>query len=292
MSKLISGSGSGNVSMQELVVHFKAVRDKLRGQWVEEMRNKGLLTGLTPEETKKESATIYDICIGCLETGHYKEAESYASQMAQQGLLGGMTPEQTLGGMLTLRDVYGRSLLEKYGAESAQVIEALKIYEPVANRILTIIALAFVEEREKMVRQQQEAIRELSTPALQLREGLLMLPIIGLLDSFRARQLTEQLLRAIRTSRAKVVVLDITGVAAVDSKVANHLLQTVDACRLMGAQVIVTGMAPEIAQTVVTIGVDLSRLNTFADLQSGIEAADRMVGYEVRKVQKKSFDAA
>ena len=128
---------------------------------------------------------------------------------------------------------------------------ALDIYEPVANKILSIVAMAFIEEREKVVRQQEEAIRELSTPVLQVRQGLLTLPIIGVLDSLRARQLTEQLLRAIRANRAKVVVLDMTGVPAVDSKVANHLLQTVDACRLMGAKVIVTGLTPEIAQTLV-----------------------------------------
>src|SRR6266540_4240821 len=106
------------------------------------------------------------------------------------------------------------------------------------------VAVGFVEERERIIRQQQEAIRELSTPVLQVRERLLILPIIGVIDPQRARQLTEQLLRAIRTNRAKVVVIDITGVAAMDSNVANHLVQTVEASRLLGATVIVTGLSP------------------------------------------------
>lgn len=139
----------------------------------------------------------------------------------------------------------------------------------------------YIYQRERTIRQQQEAIRELSTPVLQVRERLLILPIIGIIDTYRARQLTENLLRAIRDTRAKVVVVDITGVAAVDSRVANHLLQTVAAAKLMGAMVIVTGLSAEVAQTLVTLGVDLSRLNTVGDLQGGIEEAERMLGYKV-----------
>src|SRR5256885_8659592 len=131
------------------------------------------------------------------------------------------------------------------------------------------------------IRQEQEAIRELSTPAVQVGERLLILPIIGVIDPQRARQLTEQLLRGIRTNRAKVVVIDITGVAAMDVTVANHLVQTVEASRLLGATVIVTGLSPEIAQTLVTIGVDLGKMNTVCDLQGGIEQAERLLGYKV-----------
>jgi len=143
------------------------------------------------------------------------------------------------------------------------------------------VGVSFVQERERIIRQQQEAIRELSTPVLQVRERLLILPIIGVIDPQRARQLTEQLLRGIRANRAKVVVIDITGVPSVDSTVANHLVQTVDASRLMGATVIVTGLSSEIAQTLVTIGVDLTKMKTVGDLQGGIEEAERLLGYEI-----------
>src|SRR5205823_8241066 len=98
----------------------------------------------------------------------------------------------------------------------------------------------YIEQRERTIHTQQEAIRELSTPVLQVRERLLILPIVGVIDSQRARQLTEQLLRGIRQNRAKVVVIDITGVPTIDSTVANHLVQTVEASRLMGASVIIT----------------------------------------------------
>ncbi|MBV8803344.1 MAG: STAS domain-containing protein [Gammaproteobacteria bacterium] len=141
----------------------------------------------------------------------------------------------------------------------------------------------YIFRREKTISKQQEAIRELSTPVLQLREELLILPIIGAIDTNRARQLTEQLLHTIRDKRAKVVVVDVTGVPTVDSRVANHLVQTVDAARLMGATLIITGLSAEVAHTLVTIGVDLSMINTIGDLQGGIEEAERMLGYQVKK---------
>jgi rsbT co-antagonist protein RsbR len=218
---------------RELVEHFRKERITLRQEWIHQMTGKKLLEGLTPQEIEAESATIYDTCVECLETSHYDSAEAYARRMAERGVLRGMTSEQILGGLLTLRDVYGRSLFGKYRQDMSRLTAALDVYEPVANNILAIVAMAFIRERENVVRQQQEAIRELSTPVLQVREGMLILPIIGLIDSLRAKQLTEQLLRAIRTNRAKAVVVDITGVPAVDSKIANHILQTVDAARLL-----------------------------------------------------------
>ncbi len=264
---------------QELVAHFREKREVLRQQWVQQMTAKGLLAGLSQEEIETESSIIYDTCIACLEAGQYEGAETYATRMAERGVLRGMTTEQIIGGILTLRDVYGRSLFERYQKDIERLSSALDIYEPVANKILSIVALAFVEEREKVVRQQQEAIRELSTPVLQVRDRLLILPIIGVIDTHRARQLTEQLLRAIRAKRAKVVVIDITGVPAVDSKIAGHLVQTVDASKLMGATAVVTGISPEIAQTLVTLGVDIAKMNTVGDLQEGIETANQLLGY-------------
>ena len=183
--------------------------------------------------------------------------------------------------MLLLRDVLARSLFAKYRSDFTILNRMLDAYEPAANRIAITVAVGFVQERERVIREQQEAIRELSTPVLQVRERLLILPIIGVIDPHRARQLTEQLLRGIRTNRARVVVIDITGVAAIDASVANHLVLTVEAARLLGATVIVTGLSPEIAQTLVKIGVDLGKMTTVGDLQGGIEEAERLLGYKV-----------
>lgn len=132
----------------------------------------------------------------------------------------------------------------------------------------------------------EEVIRELSTPVLKVREGLLIMPLIGVIDSVRAFQLTEQLLANVRASRAKVAVIDITGVPVVDSRVASHIIQTIDAARLMGTTAIITGLSSDIARTLVGLGLDLSKLRTVGDLQSGLEVAERLLGYEVRMLEE------
>jgi rsbT co-antagonist protein RsbR len=152
---------------------------------------------------------------------------------------------------------------------------ALDAYLAARERVIKDKELAL---RELAARQQQATIRELSTPVLQVRPGLLILPIIGAIDSQRAQMLTQSVLAAIRDRRARVVVIDITGVPAVDSAVANHLVQTVEACRLMGAAVVVTGLSPEVAQTIVTLGIDLSKMRTLVDLESGLRLAEELLG--------------
>ena len=179
--------------------------------------------------------------------------------------------------MILLRDVLARSLFVNSQHDLALLDRILDAYEPAANRIAVTVSVSFVEERERVIREQQEAIRELSTPVLQVRDRLLILPIIGGLDSRRARQLTEQLLDAIQAHRARVVVIDITGVGTIDLTVANHLVQTVEAARLMGASAILTGLSSRIAQTLVDLGVDLGMMHTVGDLQGGLEAAERLL---------------
>jgi rsbT co-antagonist protein RsbR len=190
----------------------------------------------------------------------------------------GVETHEVIGIVLLLRDVLARSLFKKYQDDFELFNRVLDAYEPAANRIANTVAVSFVHERERIIRQQQEAIRELSTPVLPVRERLLILPISGVIDSQRARQLTEKLLNGIRDHRAKVVVVDVTGVPTIDSTVANHLVQTVEASRLMGASVIITGLSSASAQTLVTLGVDLSKMHAVGDLQGGIEEAEVLLG--------------
>lgn len=140
-----------------------------------------------------------------------------------------------------------------------------------------------VHERQRLIGRQSEAIRDLSTPVLQIRERLLLLPLIGVIDSHRAKLITESLLEAIRHTRARVVVIDVTGVATIDSKVANHLVQTVTASRLMGARAIVTGVSADVAQSMVALGIELAPFKTVGDLQGGVEHAEHLLGYRVVK---------
>lgn len=264
-----------------LVEHLRQNRTALREEWARRITDERLLTAMSPAEIFSEVTSVYDNYVEVLETGSVEALQDYARNLSGRIIPRGVDTDEVLGIVLLLRDVLARSLFDKYRSDLDMLNRVLDAYEPAANRIASTVGVSFVQERERTIRQQQEAIRELSTPVLQVRERLLILPIIGVLDSQRARQLTEQLLRAIRANRAKVVVIDVTGVPAIDSTVANHLAQTVEASGLMGAGVIITGLSPEIALTLVTIGVDLSKMNAVGDLQGGIEEAERLLGYVV-----------
>ena len=276
-----SGGETSAAMLRELVAHLRQNRTQLREEWARRITDARLLTAMSQEEIFSEATSVYDNYVEVLETGSVEALQAYARNLSERIIPRGVETDEVLGIVLLLRDVLARSLFKKYQADFELLNRVLDAYEPAANRIANTVGVSFVQERERIIRQQQEAIRELSTPVLQVRERLLILPIIGVIDSQRARQLTEQLLRGIRNNRAKVVVVDITGVPTIDSTVANHLVQTVEASRLMGASVIITGLSSEIAQTLVTIGVNLSKMNAVGDLQGGIEEAERLLGYKV-----------
>jgi rsbT co-antagonist protein RsbR len=186
-----------------------------------------------------------------------------------------------LGAFHALMRMIGGEIIRHFDKAPADGFDAFMSLKKIGFLDIGLIVDVLIAERERTIDQQQDAIRELSTPVLQIRDRLLILPIIGVIDSLRAKQLTDDLLRSIRTNRARIVVMDITGVAAVDSKVANHFIQTVAAARLMGANVIVTGLSAEVAQSLVALGVDLTSIRTMTDLQGGLEEAERLLGYRV-----------
>ena len=275
--------------LPELVSHLRDKRTQLREQWAGRITEARLLSAMTAQEIFTEATSVYDNYVAVLETGSVDELRHYARDLSERIIPRGVETDEVVGIVLLLRDVLARSLFEKYREDFELLNRVLDAYEPAANRIANTVAVSFVEQRERIIRQQQDSIRELSTPVLQVRERLLILPIIGVLDTARARQLTQQLLGAIQANRAKVVVIDITGVGTIDLTVANHLVQTVKASRLMGADVIITGLSPEIAQTLVTIGVDLTKMNTVGDLQGGIEEAERHLGFQVAGTNDAEF---
>jgi rsbT co-antagonist protein RsbR len=209
---------------------------------------------------------------------------SYVEQRVRLGALysdAGLDARVFLGAFNHLITTIGTDIMKHFERAPQDAFERFASLRKVSFLDIGIIVDVLIAGRERTIMLQQQAIRELSTPVLQIRDRLLILPIIGVIDTRRAKQLTDDLLRAIRANRAKVAVMDITGVAAVDSKVANHLIQTVAAARLMGATVIVTGLSAEVSQALVALGVDLSTLNTIGDLQGGLEEAERRLGYHL-----------
>ena len=278
-------SPSEGSSLHQLVASLRDRRSELREQWAERITDAQLLRVMTPDEIFSEVTAVCDNYVDALETGSFETLQAYARDLSERIIPRGVETHEVLGIVLLLRDVLARSLFDAYQHDVEVLNRILDAYEPAANRIAVTVSVSFVNERERVIREQQEALRDLSTPVLQIRERLLILPIIGMLDSARARQLTEQLLASIQTNRAKVVVIDITGVADIDVTVANHLVQTVEASRLMGASAIITGLSSRIAQTLVDLGVDLGMMRTVGDLQGGLEEAERLIASGARESQ-------
>ena len=147
----------------------------------------------------------------------------------------------------------------------------------------TIIAgEVYATEREDQVQDEyRQVVRRLSTPVIQVWDEVLVLPLIGVIDSSRAQQMTERLLERIVDLQARVVIMDITGVPTVDTAVADHLIKTTRAAGLVGAKAILVGISPQVAQTLVRLGVSLGDIETYADLHSGLANALRSLGYVV-----------
>ena len=185
---------STSLLLRELVAHLRQYRTQLRQEWARRITGARLLTAMTEEEIFAEATSVYNNYVEALETGTLEALQAYARNLSERIIPRGVETHEVLGIVLLLRDVLARSLFSKYREDFAKLDRILDAYEPAANRIANTVAVGFVQERERVIMEQQEAIRELSTPVLQVRERLLILPIIGVIDPQRARQLTEQLL--------------------------------------------------------------------------------------------------
>jgi rsbT co-antagonist protein RsbR len=237
---------------------------------------------LSHRETLDEAKRIKAEHLRAMVSGNYEH--HYLDQVIRLATTfgnAGLAPQLYLGGSHQLMRAIDL-LVKEQVKDHEQAIATFLSFKKLAFFDMSIVVDVLIGMREQLIARQREAIMELSTPILQLRDRLLILPIIGVLDSVRAKQITNTLLLAIRDKRAKVVVIDITGVPAVDSKVANHLIMTVAAARLMGARVVVTGLTSDVAQALVGLGVDLSSLNTVGDLQGGIEEAEQVLFHPTR----------
>ena len=196
----------------------------------------------------------------------------------------GYTPRETALYIFSLKD----ALLETIQAELTDdpqrlARETLKISKFIDG--LGIVTFeTFIQGREETILRQADEMTETSTPVVQIWDGILAMPLIGTLDSSRAMIVMESLLQGIVDTGSSIAILDISGVPMVDSLVAQHLIKTVNATRLMGAECIISGIRPEIAQTIVHLGIDLSNVVTKATLASALKHAFRVMRLEVRKV--------
>ncbi|HLK19322.1 MAG TPA: STAS domain-containing protein [Bryobacteraceae bacterium] len=199
---------------------------------------------------------------------------------------GGFTPTETASFIFSLKQPLFEALRKEIGADA----EALANETWRATELLDSLGLytseAFQKTREDTIARQQAELLELSTPVVQLWEGVLALPLIGTLDSSRTQVVMQNLLDAIVKTRSDFAIIDITGVPVVDTLVAQHLLKTVAAARLMGAECLISGIRPQIAQTIIHLGVDLAGVITKATLADAFAIAMKKMGFAVVRESK------
>jgi anti-anti-sigma regulatory factor len=188
--------------------------------------------------------------------------------------------EIPLASWVELVNLFRHDMLERLFADGdrAHRLQDVQALDRWLDDAVGAFAQAFVSANESVIASQQQAIRQLSTPVLQLRPGLLILPIVGALDRDRLDQMRALLLRAVRERRARAIVIDVTGVPEIDTVAANQLIGSVASARMMGAETIISGLSAEIAQTLVTVGIDLGLVVSAGDLQGGIELAEQHLG--------------
>ena len=190
------------------------------------------------------------------------------------------------GFVLALKTPLFSRLMEKLSGKPDQMLEEVLLLSKAIDAFALYTNEVFIAEREAVIERQREEMMELSTPVVELWDRVLTLPLIGTLDSLRAQEVMENLLQAIVQYQAEVCIIDITGVQTVDTQVAQHLLRTAAAVRLMGAHCIISGISPKIAQTMVQLGVDVGEVSTRSSIRSALTDALTKVGVAILPIDK------
>lgn len=246
---------------------------------------------ISNDELRGQSEELINVLVGNLSGDNFTDFDSdewspvieilggIAITRARQGF----SPRETGNFVFSLKEAILEVLQEEIkGDPQTLFTESLKINRLMDN--LSIITFeTFIKGREEVILRQTDEITEISTPVIRVWDGILALPIIGTLDSARTQVVMENLLQEIVETGSSIAILDISGVPAVDSLVAQHLIKTVSATRLMGAECIISGIRPEIAQTVVHLGIDLSNIITKATLASALAYSFKIMKLEVKR---------
>ena len=205
---------------------------------------------------------------------------------------GGYTPTETASCVFYLKEPLFAAIQEEFGKDREAALAATWQATTLLDKLGLFTMETFQKTREDVISRQQQELMELSTPVVRLWENILALPLIGTLDSARTQIVMQNLLDAIVQTRSDFAIIDITGVPIVDTLVAQHLLKTVAAARLMGADCLISGIRPQIAQTIIHLGVDLSDVTTKATLADAFAVALRRSGHVVIKNEKTAVAGA
>jgi rsbT co-antagonist protein RsbR len=221
-------------------------------------QSRDLLTAIVAG-TKSGDVTRLD---GAAWTPAREMLQTISSSRARQGF----TPSETTMFVLSLKQPLFDALRQELSSKPDALFEEVWNATLLVDALALITTEAYMETREQVITRQQQELLELSTPVVKLWEGILALPIIGTLDSARTQVVMESLLQTVVQTNSRFAIIDITGVPTVDTLVAQHLLKTITAARLMGAECVISGVRPQIAQTIVHLGIDLSQVITKAKL--------------------------
>ncbi|MGH9902393.1 MAG: STAS domain-containing protein, partial [Pyrinomonadaceae bacterium] len=215
------------------------------------------------------------------ETPSFDEMRSFLNEISRMRAVKGYTPQENATYILSLRNVVIPLLAEEFDGNPEGLVREMNYFTSLLDKMGLVMVENYIRSREEVIRQQRADMLELSTPVIKVWDKILTLPIIGTLDSRRAQMMMESLLQKIVETGSTIAILDITGVRTMDTLVANHLIKTVTAARLMGARCILTGVSPAIAQTMVQLGIDLTQITTRAQMSDGIRLALEMSGRAV-----------
>jgi rsbT co-antagonist protein RsbR len=258
-------------------------RDDLLDRWVGQAMD-SLRGRLTTAELRQEFSELYDSLLAALRTGDsdirsdaFAEVRGSLEEMSRGRARVGFTPSETAVAVFGLK----RALFEVLDENSADSLRMTVVSSQLLDDLGLWTFEAYAKTREEVISQQAEQLLELTTPVVKLWDGVLAVPLVGTLDSERTQVVTESLLQMLVETGAEHAIIDITGVLAVDTQVAQHLLKTVMAAKLMGAQVIISGIRPQIAQTIVALGIDFGDITTKASLSDALLMALRHSGVDV-----------
>lgn len=258
----------------------------LSSAWIESLEDSGATRNVKGDDIKQQSSDFLTLLITALQQGgsqntaqeNWAETRVFLEKLSHSRALIGQDSQQTASFIFALKGPLFALLQREYADQPAQLAEQLWEISELLDALGMHTIRTFQKSRESVIKRQQEELLELSTPVVKLWDGVLALPMIGTLDSQRTQVVMESLLQRIVDTGAEIAIIDITGVPTVDTLVAQHLLKTVTAIRLMGADCIISGIRPQIAQTIVHLGVNLEDVITKATLADAFLVALERTG--------------
>jgi rsbT co-antagonist protein RsbR len=208
---------------------------------------------------------------------------AFLEELSRQRVIAGFSSDETATFIFSLKRPLFDALKQESGSDAEKLAQEIWAATELLDKLGLYTVKTFQKSREEVIGRQQTELLELSTPVVKLWDGILALPMIGTLDSARTQIVMESLLQKIVETESQIAIIDITGVPTVDTLVAQHLLKTVTAIRLMGADCIISGVRPQIAQTIVHLGVDLQGVTTKANLADALALALKRSGIAFTK---------